>query len=484
MPTITRATHWRHAGRVPFAVWQKRINDAGGLSRVATYEVWNEAGDDSALMLEFLREESSYASDFAAIPASSNNPWNLQIAGVGLKFSSIVECVRAWRERLYSPIYKSGVYLRTQTISELIRVYAPASDGNDTEGYIRGVVDGMNRNGFDPPVTTPSTDPEPIPGEGAPMAQPIDLIKDYLVEAPVTKQYPGQGYSVGSRNIVGLVEHETQGVMTGPDRQRFFSCPGGERCADALVDFGIAQNGKIYRFQDPFTTNRIPYASGGSASAITQVARKATAQMGNPAGGVNAIYAAVEIEKNRGAAMNPAQIEATARLLAYICAMNEYPADDWKYPEVLRNNVPTSTNHSDLYTSTNCRINDDDRARFEVRCTELLRAYYANVIPDSDDEEPTTPPPPSEIIPGVDLAIAKRLFGSVKGEDGRTYSYDPNGSVSTLWRNRGVSTGMWPRLEEVWSYDSGNRRYFLFEDGMVILATKGSDPQWLKQEAA
>lgn len=483
MPTITRDTHWRHAGRVPFAVWQKRINDAGGLSEAAQYDVWLALGDDSALALEMLRAESSYASNFDKIPASKKNPWNLQIAGQGLSFPTIQAAALAWRARLYDSLYKQGIYTRTNTIYELISTYASRSDGNDPEGYSDKVAAGMNRNGFDPPVTTPSTDPEPIPGEGAPMAQPIDLIKDYLVEAPVTKQYPGQGYSVGSRNIVGLVEHETQGVMTGPDRQRFFSCPNGERCNDALVDFGIAQNGKIYRFQDPFTTNRIPYASGGSASAITQTARKATAQMGNPAGGVNAIYAAVEIEKNRGAAMNPAQIEATARLLAYICAMNEYPADDWKYPEVLRNNVPTSTNHSDLYTSTNCRINDDDRAKFEARCTELLRAYYANVIPDSDEEEPTTPPPPPEIIPGVDLAIAKRLFGSVKGEDGRTYSYDPNGSVSTLWRDRGVATGMWPRLEEVWSYTDG-RRYFLFEDGTVILAPKGADPHWLKQEAA
>jgi hypothetical protein len=211
MPTITRDTHWRHAGRVPFAVWQKRINDAGGLSRVATYEVWNEAGDDSALMLEFLREESSYASDFAAIPASSNNPWNLQIAGVGLKFSSIVECVRAWRERLYSPIYESGVYLRTQTISELIRVYAPASDGNDTEGYIRGVVDGMNRNGFDPPVTIPSTDPEPIPGEGAPMAVELEILNRVIgvqANAPAT---------LLNRTAPRPIGHNTDNPGTGAD---------------------------------------------------------------------------------------------------------------------------------------------------------------------------------------------------------------------------------------------------------------------------
>ena len=318
------------------------------------------------------------------------------------------------------------------------------------------------------------------------MAQPIDLIKDYLVDAPVTKQRDGQGFNYGTRNIVGLAEHETQGIMTGPQRQAFFSCPNGERCDDALVDFGIPRNEKkIYRFQDPFKTNRIPHASGGSASAITQVARKASAQMDNPFGGVNAFYAAVEIEKNRGQAMTADQIELTARLLAYICAENDYPANDWKYPDILGNNVPTSVNHSDLYTSTNCRINDDDRAKFEARCTELLRVYYAGATP-AEPADPTTPVEPTpilEIIPGLDYDVAARLFSTVKGEDGVTYKFDKNGPVSNLWLNNGKATGEWPALVAVYSYESGARRYFMFDGGFAVLAVKGQAPRVLKEAA-
>lgn len=469
---VNRNTPWRHLGAVPYAIWRKRIVDAGGLSEAAERDVWEACGDDSALMLAMLRAESSYASDFAAIPASKRNPWNLQIAGVGLAFDSIREAAEAWRARLYDPRYKQGIYTKTSTIADLIGVYAPKSDGNDTEGYIAKVVAEIAHNGLDTPVTTPSTPEEPI------MANPIDLIKPYLVEAPVTKQWEGQGYNTGKRIIVGLAEHETQGIMTGRQRQAFFSCPNGERCGDALVDFGIPRNErKIYRFQDPFTTNRIPWASGGSASAITQLARRAVAQMGNPYGGVNAFYAAVEIEKNRGQPMTADQIELTARLLAYICAMNDYPADDWKYPDILGNNVPTSVNHSDLYTSTSCRINDDDRAKFEARCTDLLRAFYAGSNPKP---VPTVP----DILPGIDLGIAKRLFGSAKGEDGKTYGYDPNGPVSKLWTARGKATGVWPALVAVWSYENGSRRYFLFADGSAILAV-GKDPvRWLMDTAA
>jgi hypothetical protein len=89
------------------------------------------------------------------------------------------------------------------------------------------------------------------------------------------------------------------------------------------VDFGIPRNEKkLYRFQDPFTSNRLPDASGRNATAITQMARKAVVQMGKSYGEVNAFYVAVEIEMLHGHAMTHDQIELTARLLADICATN------------------------------------------------------------------------------------------------------------------------------------------------------------------
>ena len=386
---------------------------------------------------------------------------------------------QTWDKRFDLAINNTPNRAGVKTLGDLNRRWAIDRD-DDYGGKLAERANALV-NAMSPLVETPSTPPEPIPGEGEPMADPLDLIRPYLVEAPVYKQRAGQGYSVGSRNIAGLAEHETQGIMTGPQRQQFFSCPSGERCEDALVDYGIPRNEKkIYRFQDPFTSNRIPWASGGSAAAITQMARKAATQMGNPAGGVNAFYAAVEIEKNRGQPMTPDQIEMTARLLAYICAMNGYPANDWKYPDVLANNVPTSVNHSDLYTSTNCRINDDDRAKFEARCTELLTVYYAGATP-VDPGEPTAPV--AEIIPGLDYGVAARLFASVKGEDGVTYKFDRNGPVSKLWMERGKATGEWPALASVLSYESGARRYFVFEGGDIVLAAMGQAPRWL-QEAA
>jgi hypothetical protein len=75
--------------------------------------------------------------------------------------------------------------------------------------------------------------------------------------------------------------------------------------------------------------------------------------------------------------------------------------------------------------------------------------------------------PSPEFFPGLDLAVARRLFGNVKGEDGKTYVFNATGPVSQLWMENGEETGNWPTLEEVWVYGDG-RRYFKFESLVII----------------
>jgi len=278
MTVVTKDTPWRNLGRVPYAVWQKRITDAGGLSRVADKAVWEAAGDDSALMLEFLREESSYASDFDAIPASWNDPWNLQIAGVGIKFDSIVECVQAWRERMYSTTYKQGIYARTKTIADLISTYAPKSDGNDTDGYIAGVVAGVNRNGFDPPVTIPpGEEPEPIPGE---QEQPVANVTFGRVPKPpsVNKFIPSSQNmawdNLGKRAKVpnGFVLHRMEGSLEGTNTYFRGFRNAQQTGVGGLTNIGIgvaamdgqALAGKVYEWNTPEldTEDRAGWANG------------------------------------------------------------------------------------------------------------------------------------------------------------------------------------------------------------------------------
>jgi hypothetical protein len=67
---------------------------------------------------------------------------------------------------------------------------------------------------------------------------------------------------------------------------------------------------------------------------------------------------------------------------------------------------------------------------------------------------------------GMDEGIASRLFGSVKGDDKKTYSFNPQGTISQFWLTQGPKWG-YPQLVAVWTYGDG-RKYFRFSGGEVI----------------
>lgn len=382
MTTVTKDSHWRHLGAVPYAIWKKRILDAGGLARVAAREAWKAAGDDSALMLEFLREESSYASDFDAIPASWNDPWNLQIAGVGIKFGSIVDCINAWRERMYSTTYKQGIYAKTKTIADLISTYAPKSDGNDTDGYITGVVAGVNRNGFDPPVDTPSTPAEPAEQE-PPMA---DLVFGRVPKPPmkvmiVPKGASGQTgwFQCPPRHNVGFMAHETQGMSSGEWYYNFFSCPNGERCGDALVDFLIDPQGVIYMYNDPEGT-RAPWANGGGALSSGGLEGDGVAYVDYfGLGAVDTKTISCEIVKNHGAPMTAKQIVSLGKLFAHYADRDQQPWTNW--PAIAKyGGTRVYLNHFEIGT-TNCFINPDDNDKVIAEVQSNMKAAQEGGAP-------------------------------------------------------------------------------------------------------
>ena len=319
---VSSSTPWRHIGRVPYAVWKKRITDAGGLTEAAQQDVWEAFGDDSALGLEMLRAESSYASDFAAIPASKRNPWNLQIAGQGLTFATIREAALAWRNRLYDPLYKQGIYLKTNTIADLIRTYAPASDGNDTEGYIRKVVAGINANGFDPPVTTPATPEVPVE------ETPVTLTFGRVPHPPYQQRLITNSTAwndLGKRTIRAVVWHRMYGTLWGTDT--YFR---NEAAGKALTDYGVgveatdgtSQAGVILQWNDP-NGRRSPWASGPVNNPIDDGAKFVNLYGVN---GVNRDAVSIEISGTSGGTA----LDAKAR--AAVVALTAYYADQYKVP--------------------------------------------------------------------------------------------------------------------------------------------------------
>jgi hypothetical protein len=504
--SIDRYTPYRDVGSVPFSVWNNTVSQYGGRATLGSEKAWKAAGPLSAVLLRILIQESSVDTDYRANSKANNNPYNIRVKDRSnednpkgyIAYPDLVTATKAAADRINGAdgfFDGPNPYADAVTIEDLLMTYAPPK-WNDTEGLIDKMESQLNAwlPDWSPPVTTPSTDPEPIPGEGVPMAEP-ESIKPSFIVAPVTKRADGQGFNYGTRApIVGLVIHETQGIDSGKGYQKFFSCltdtsckdygicSDGERCQNALVDWLIDQQGQLFEYQDPYDTNRIPWASGGTENNSNPIGRAINAKYRQFYGGVNRVYAAVEMVKTDNGDLTPAQIQTAGKLLAFVMAKAGYPADDWEYPDALGGNIYTAPHHSDV-SQTTCRISDSDKAAIKRVCATTLAAYEQGTTPGEEPTTPPTPPPATDIIPGVDLAIAKRLFGIAKGEDGLNYSYDPDGPVSKLWTERGKATGEWPALAQVLSYEDGKRRYFLFDGGPTVIAVKGQEPKWLKEAA-
>lgn len=246
---INENTPWRHIGAMPYEKWRSGILGAGGLPEYAGRDVWLALGDDSALAYQQLREESSLASDFDKIPAEWWNAWNLQTAGVGNKYPNAVAAAKAWRDRIYDPNYKNGVYAKTNTIREYFTEYAPPWDGNDTESYIRESVEGINRLGLveeDSPVVDYNYKNGVMPD-----------FKNY--EVADSKKYAGY-IDPAQHDIKAFVIHSAYGSLVGTTG--WFQ--GGNALTDYMVGNtldGASLDGELRRFNNP-VGSRYAHASG------------------------------------------------------------------------------------------------------------------------------------------------------------------------------------------------------------------------------
>lgn len=281
-----------------------------------------------------------------------------------------------------------------------------------------------------------------------------------FIDLPVTKPAGGGfGYTQiapGSRRIVGVMNHETQGRGTGSWYRAFFSCPDGQRCADALVDYLITRDGIIYRLNDP-SNDRSPWANGGPLG-LEGDGPAFYARFG--AAGVNNALISIEYEKYDEETFTPAQIQSGGRLNAY---WHDQDDQDWEtYPYVPRYGCVTSLAHFEIST-TNCGRGELDDitalqavARGEMKRWQTMQNDPATPLPPYVPAQPAVPPLPG----GTSIAEARHRFGKLiqHTPDGRSKPapFDPRGPISLAWLHRCVETGIWPRAEDWWVLtDSG-----------------------------
>lgn len=95
------------------------------------------------------------------------------------------------------------------------------------------------------------------------------------------------------------------------------------------------------------------------------------------------------------------------------------------------------------------------------------------------------PNAPEVYAPGVDSELCKTWFGTVYA-DGRSFSFDPDGPVSSVWLQHGLETGLYPRLTSVRIIQDSptqRREYFSFEGGMVVYRATGEEARVLTKAA-
>ncbi len=303
---------------------------------------------------------------------------------------------------------------------------------------------------------------------------------DLPVSKPIASGYGYTRIARGSRAIVGVMNHETQGHGSGQWYRDFFSCPNGQRCSDALVDYFIDRQGTIFRFNDP-ANDRSPWANGGPLG-LEGDGPAFYARFG--AAGVNNSLISIEYEKYDDEDFTAAQIQAGGLLNAY---WHDQDGQDWEdYPYVPRYGCVTSLAHFEIGT-TNCgrgELDDISRvqaaARGEMKRWQTGAAGPAMPIPPSVPEQPEIPALPG----GLSVAEATRRFGALvkRTPDGKTKlaPFDPRGVISLAWLHRAVATGEWPVAEDWWALsDSGQTLDIVtFSNDWMLIRTAGRQGLW------
>jgi hypothetical protein len=308
----------------------------------------------------------------------------------------------------------------------------------------------------DPPVEVPTTPEEPIPMPNVYKRVPHPPYIDLPVSKPSGGGYGYTQIPTGSRRIVGVMNHETQGRGTGPWYRDFFSCPNGDRCSDALVDYLIQRDGKIYRLNDP-RNNRSPWANGGTLG-LEGDGPAFYARFG--ATGVNNALISIEFEKTDGENYTEAQVQSGGLLNAY---WHDQDEQDWDtYPYVPRYSCVTSLAHYEIGT-TNCGQGElDDIGKLQAVAKGEMKKWQTQADGPSVPEAPEVPEQPEiPTLPGgLTVAEAAKRFGTLTrhAPDGSTkvMPFDPKGPISLSWLHRCVETGEWPQAQDWWALsDSG-----------------------------
>lgn len=212
--------NWRDYGDMPreaFSAELRRMNSPMLAEADAIYSV---VTGYSRLFLAMAYHETKLATVSTVEgfdPRTFKNPVALMFAGKYEMYPYFSLASWAWRDRLVdnAATYKGGVYARTETLEDLIHVYAPASAGNDEARYVAVVKERLAAYGWsEGPMALHKLKPVMMAGCTTPVMIPAELeFRIELIPASQTNQRPGGGFNGGSASY--YTQHETANTGFG-----------------------------------------------------------------------------------------------------------------------------------------------------------------------------------------------------------------------------------------------------------------------------
>jgi hypothetical protein len=297
-----------------------------------------------------------------------------------------------------------------------------------------------------------------------------------FLDRPIQKPAGWGQDDLGPRTVKGVVWHRMIGSLWGTDA--YFRQP----TTKALTDYGVgvlAQDGAdnagvIIRWNNPLGRQ-----SGWASGSFSSFAYGDGLAFVNKYG-INAINrdeASVEISGlTYDVPLDPASKASVAAITAYWADQYEVPWDVF----------PIAPQDGFSFVRWHNEFGPDEGTKkcpgaVVMDATPELIEMTRAILKQYQEREGSQPVPPKEEPPvvtdgkypeGMDAGIAAMLFGKVTV--GKTvYQFDPKGPVSKAWLLRGKTTGLWPELVKVKTFDT--RTYFVFGDGFVLWQPRKGD---------
>lgn len=428
-----------------------------------------------------------WSSDPRGLPPGATGTITAPDGGQFLMFASDADCAREWRYRLTNPAYKHGIYTTAQTLADMLAIYAPAGDVHPVTGVDNADI------GYADVVTT--------------MLWRFASMED----TAMSRSRPYVIISAGHRS--------TQDPGNPTEKSRTDEL--ARAYTDAFRDAGFRADW----FQRDLDHDSNPDQTIGSLATVAVGVRKAVeaapedlviAMELHYDGGHSVVHTIVPDNVGLRSAMAGGDIVSDTAAnntldvaLAQQISMNiVYATGLGIYGGARLGKLGVmSERDTGVAQSGNWRLGffggtaqvrmkavrliiehagwadaETLKPGFEGKCAQAAVNAVNDVLnlepPIIKPEEPETPEEPGlNYPPGMDRALAIRLFDQATGDNDVIYGFDERGPVSNFWLSEGKRTGQFPALTDVWNYDDGDghwRRYFRFANGMVVLDTDTS----------